>query len=413
MCEKLSPVEVSARYIAHVRDAWNSSFSPRAAGEARFRAHFAGFVRRSRPGVDGQSGGGGRIAAGRVDRRAAGRFLRLDLRPSGRLGAIGFAGPEDFDLRYRRRNFRLHPHPRPPRRRRQSAIPSRGGRRTLDPRRRQSRFGAGEAYRAENRAGRGRRNAEGGSISGDVQGNVLESGGTAEREQGTEKKLDPRQWAVLTRICRAVKETLLGPDAPEHFTVNLPGGGSRLIGGGIHVEVTRDEVQQLLVDGFFPKVSLDAKPLARRSGFQEFGLPFAADAAITKYLAAFLTAHRHVALDDMEPSGDHDPARPDIVLLNGGVFESPMLKERLLEVMTSWFAEQPSPSAPTTPWCPHGQPSIGARRGKNRLAADPPRQRPARSGRRARSGILRHGSPRTRCSHRRRFGANVLHRRGG
>ena len=91
---------------------------------------------------------------------------------------------------------------------------------------------------------------------------------------------------------------------------------------------------------FFRKSSLDEKPLARRSGFQEFGLPFAADPAITKYLAAFLTAHRHVALDDMEPSGDHDPARPDIVLFNGGVFESPVLKERLLEVITSWFNEQ-------------------------------------------------------------------------
>jgi hypothetical protein len=156
----------------------------------------------------------------------------------------------------------------------------------------------------------------------------------------TGRKLDARQWAVLVRICRAVKETLLGPDAPEKYTVNLPGGGSRLIGGGVHVEVTREEVQKLLVDGFFPNVRLEEKPLARRSGFQEFGLPFAADPAITKYLAAFLTAHRHVALDDMEPSADHDTARPDIVLFNGGVFESPVLKERLLKVITSWFNEE-------------------------------------------------------------------------
>jgi molecular chaperone DnaK (HSP70) len=163
--------------------------------------------------------------------------------------------------------------------------------------------------------------------------------GRGERGEGREEALSARQWSVLTRVCRAVKETLLGPDAPEQYTVNLPGGGSRLIGGGIHVEVTRDEAQELLLDGFFPRVSLDAKPMSRGSGFQEFGLPFAADPAITKYLASFLSSHRHVALDDMEPVADHDPARPDIVLFNGGVFESPMLKDRLLSVITEWFSE--------------------------------------------------------------------------
>ncbi len=123
-----------------------------------------------------------------------------------------------------------------------------------------------------------------------------------------------------------VKETLLGPDAPEKLTVNLPGSGARLIGGGTHVEVTRQEVCDLLVEGFFPRVGLDEKPISRRSGFQEFGLPFAPDAAITRYLAAFLTAHRHVALEESDAAADHDPARPDVVLFNGGVFESPLLR---------------------------------------------------------------------------------------
>ncbi len=156
-----------------------------------------------------------------------------------------------------------------------------------------------------------------------------------ERQLG---KLEPRQWAVLVRTCRAVKETLLGQNAPEKLTVNLPGAGTKLIGGGIHVDVTRDEVRNLLVEGFFPSVNLNEKPINRRSGFQEFGLPFAPDAAITRYLAAFLTAHRHVAIDEGDAPTDHDPARPDIVLLNGGVFESPQLRDRLLEVLGSWFA---------------------------------------------------------------------------
>jgi hypothetical protein len=158
-------------------------------------------------------------------------------------------------------------------------------------------------------------------------------------------KLEPRQWAVLVRTCRAVKETLLGPDAPERLTVNLPGTSARLIGGGIHVEVTGQEVRDLLVEGFFPRVGLDAKPAGRRSGFQEFGLPFASDPAITRYLAAFLSVHRHVAIDEIDVAAGHDPARPDIVLFNGGVFESPLLRDRLLEVIQSWFST-------ASPWQP-------------------------------------------------------------
>ncbi len=157
-----------------------------------------------------------------------------------------------------------------------------------------------------------------------------------ERKLTGEGKLEPRQWAVLVRTCRRVKETLLGEDAPERLTVNLPGSGARLIGGGLQVEVTREEVEQLLLEGFLPRAALDDQPAARRSGFQEFGLPFAADPAITKYLAAFLSAHRQAALDS-DAAGDHDPARPDLVLFNGGFFASPMLRGRLLEVLSSWF----------------------------------------------------------------------------
>ena len=172
-----------------------------------------------------------------------------------------------------------------------------------------------------------------------------------ERRLTGEGKLDPRPWSVLVRTCRQVKETLLGQGAPERLTVNLPGSGSRLIGGGLHVEVSGAEARELLVEGFFPRVPLDARPASRRSGFQEFGLPYAADPAVTRYLATFLTAHRHVALDEgrtphapreglrhaERAECDYDPARPDIVLFNGGVFESALLQTRLLEVIQSWF----------------------------------------------------------------------------
>jgi molecular chaperone DnaK (HSP70) len=156
-------------------------------------------------------------------------------------------------------------------------------------------------------------------------------------------KLPAQQWEALVRTARRVKETLLGAHPPEATTIHLPAGGSKLIGGGVQTSVTRSEVEALLVDGFLPRVKLTDRPARKQSGLQDFGLPFAADPAITRYLAAFLAAHRFTGdpapQRDWQAEGQPDPARPDVVLFNGGFFASPVLRARLLEVVTSWFAE--------------------------------------------------------------------------
>ncbi len=169
-------------------------------------------------------------------------------------------------------------------------------------------------------------------------------------------KLPSRQWDLLVRLSRLAKEQLLSDAAPDSVTVTLPGSGSKLIGGSQSVSLTRQEVHELLVEGFMPLVELDDKPAPRRSGFQEFGLPYASDPAMTRYLAAFLKAHRNVALDDVGPvcnlsqnipgqvenlSHEIDPARPDVLLFNGGVFESPILRQRLIDSLSRWFSYQP------------------------------------------------------------------------
>lgn len=150
-------------------------------------------------------------------------------------------------------------------------------------------------------------------------------------------KLTPAQWGSLVRNARVAKETLLGAAPPERTTLTIAGGGAKLIGGSIRVDLTREEVERVLVDGFLPQVDLATRPAARRSGFQEFGLPYATDAGITRYLAAFLTSHREMIRRE-GVDGNHDPARPDLVLFNGGLFESPRLRARLLEVLTGWFS---------------------------------------------------------------------------
>lgn len=153
--------------------------------------------------------------------------------------------------------------------------------------------------------------------------------------------LEPRQWSSLVRQCRVLKEILLGPEAPERYTLSLPGAGSKLIGGGWQIPVTRAEVEQVIVEGFFPLTPLESKPQRVQSGFQEFGLPYAPDPAVTRYLAAFLSAHRYAGDETSpahaEPVPAPDPARPDMLLFNGGVFESPKLRQRLIDQLHAWF----------------------------------------------------------------------------
>lgn len=184
------------------------------------------------------------------------------------------------------------------------------------------------------------------------------------------RQLEPRQWAVLVGLCRQAKEQMLGPQPSPTITLNLPAGGSRLIGGSVQVELSADEVRDVLLDGFFPQVALGDRPRPRQSGFQEFGLPYAPDPAVTRYLAAFLSAHRYAgddrpeaasarpaaaSADEGNDAAPHapaavspDPARPDMVLFNGGVFESPAIRARMIETIAAWFAS-PSGSASWSP----------------------------------------------------------------
>ncbi|TWT32322.1 Chaperone protein DnaK [Posidoniimonas corsicana] len=163
-------------------------------------------------------------------------------------------------------------------------------------------------------------------------------------------RLESRQWEALVRSARRVKETLLADNAPESLTIHLPAAGSKLIAAGLQAEVTRTDAAKLLVDGFLPRVDLDAQPQRGQSGFQDFGLPFAADPAITRHLAHFLTCHRHTG-DELpalraRPTDAADPARPDVVLFNGGFFASPLLRDRLVEALGEWF------TGPDADWTP-------------------------------------------------------------
>ena len=143
--------------------------------------------------------------------------------------------------------------------------------------------------------------------------------------------LDAWQSVALWHACRDAKEALLAEEGPATHPVSVLGRGTRVVGGAVSVDLDRKMAVDLLLDGFFPLCGLDERPAPRPpSGFRELGLPFEADAGITRHLAAFLAAHRDLP-------GDQRAARPTHVLFNGGVFKAPALRERVLEVLSRWF----------------------------------------------------------------------------
>ncbi|MEO2045196.1 MAG: Hsp70 family protein [Pirellulales bacterium] len=164
-------------------------------------------------------------------------------------------------------------------------------------------------------------------------------------EQGV--KLNPWQSVALWHACREAKETLLADEGPETHSISVLGRGSKLIGGTVSVQVDRQLVARWLVDGFFPACTVDDRPKkAPRSGFQEIGLPFESDSAVTRHVAAFLrdqsaSGHPAGSEERAEVSPSEEPfACPTHLLLNGGVFKAGAMRERLLEVLGGW-GDQP------------------------------------------------------------------------
>src|SRR5439155_25201353 len=85
-----------------------------------------------------------------------------------------------------------------------------------------------------------------------------------------------------------------------------------------------------------PRVaSTDLPQGGRRTALQEMGLPYAQDAAITRHLAKFLRQQIEGAR-----KGPGGLACPTHILFNGGVMHAPFVRDRLLEVLNAWLAEE-------------------------------------------------------------------------
>ena len=154
-------------------------------------------------------------------------------------------------------------------------------------------------------------------------------------------RLDAAQWSMLVQACRLAKESLLTGAGPEKTRVSVVGRGSRLIASALSAELDRQEVLSVILDGFFPRIVSSEVPARRgRGALQELGLPYASEPGVTRHVAAFLRGHASEGDEALGARCGGRP-RPDALLLNGGVFTPHAVGERLLEVLSGWYPERP------------------------------------------------------------------------
>lgn len=154
-----------------------------------------------------------------------------------------------------------------------------------------------------------------------------------EHRLSPDKRLSAGELSQVVEQCRLAKERLLSDDAPDAASIALLGAGASLIGKARFTELSQTQVRQVVLDGFFPLTGLEELPERKRaSGVVAFGLPYVQDPSVGKHIAAFLQQHRAA----MREATGQENALPDAVLLNGGLFRSPAIARRTLELLTVW-----------------------------------------------------------------------------
>jgi molecular chaperone DnaK (HSP70) len=158
---------------------------------------------------------------------------------------------------------------------------------------------------------------------------------------GPSGRFDFHQWLSATHQCRMAKEELLGNAQKESVSISVLGKGRSVIGGARKIDLTARKIRDTIIDGFFKKVEIgDEMQKSRVTGLQELGLPFESDTAIMKHISAFLK--RHAVNSDLQQITDSgsglNVVRPDILLFNGGVFKSPVIREHAASIIRKWFS---------------------------------------------------------------------------
>jgi len=157
------------------------------------------------------------------------------------------------------------------------------------------------------------------------------------------KTLDRAQQTGLVHACRSAKERLLSDSSLDAVPVAVASRGSALLGSTVRTELTRAEVTDALVEGFFPVVASDARPTTRaRAALTQLGLPYASDPAVTRHLASFLTRQAG-ALGGSGGGRAPKVLHPTAILFNGGVMKADALRARIVSTLDAWLEADGAP----------------------------------------------------------------------
>lgn len=155
---------------------------------------------------------------------------------------------------------------------------------------------------------------------------------------GQPGQLDSKRWHQLSHQCRKSKEILLSSEDCEKINVTVMGTGGKLIADTLRSSLTLSEVEELILEGFFPHVSLKdtASKEGRRTGLTEWGLPYVREPAVTRHLAAFWQAYCELLHRETERAFLY----PDFLLFNGGALTPASIRKRICSVVREWFREE-------------------------------------------------------------------------
>jgi len=158
-------------------------------------------------------------------------------------------------------------------------------------------------------------------------------------ESKLNQHLEGTQWLQLLAEARTAKETLLTSDGPKSNSIILQGKGSSVVAGSLSISLERGEVEKFLGEGFFGLYTLpEALQLKKSRGLRSMGLPYEDESSITKHLAHFLKRSHYLE------SGK----TIDYILFNGGVLKPPLFQNFISQSLANWFfGKQPTvlPSA--------------------------------------------------------------------
>ncbi|WP_457551284.1 Hsp70 family protein [Desulfobacula sp.] len=147
-------------------------------------------------------------------------------------------------------------------------------------------------------------------------------------------QLTSDKWKTLCHRCREAKEKILEGESLVRITIK--GEGRSLIAGTLAADLTKQEVETMLKDEFYPYVeSMDYLEKDPGKEITEFGLPFEKESAITRHIIRFLEHHR----DDVRKNMAKDPM-PDFILFNGGTLKPALARERIRKAIGKWFKSE-------------------------------------------------------------------------